>query len=153
MPPGEPSVTAAPSRLPERRARQRIPLSWPVTVYAEGDPKPVMADLRDMSGGGAYCLSSRQFRCGDGIALEVLLPRELDSENRGLRLVCRGRVVRSDELRPGEFGFACVFHEHALVTPDATAQAPPDPGPAGGIRPGSAPNEPGGAATVHPHEK
>ncbi len=150
MPPGEPSVAGAPNRLPERRARPRIPLRWPVIVFADGDPKPAMADLRDISGSGAYCLSSRPFRSGDGVALEVPLPRELDGEDRGLRLVCRGSVARSEELRPGEFGFACVFKEHALVAAAAAAQAAPA-GQAGGARPGAVPDETG-AGTVHTYE-
>jgi len=119
MPPPDAATAAHGSRVPERRARVRISLNWPVTIRVEGERQAIMADLHDISGAGAYCVSSRRFECGENIEMEVLLPRELDSQNRGLRLVCRGSVVRSEDIRQGEHGMACVFADHMLVSADA----------------------------------
>ncbi len=119
MPPPDAAASAHGNRVTERRARVRIPLNWPVTIRVEGERAAIMADLRDISGAGAYCISGRPFKCGEHIEMEVLLPRDLDNQNRGLKLVCRGSVVRSEEVRQGEHGMACAFEDHALVTEDA----------------------------------
>ncbi len=108
----------------ERRAHPRIALSWPVGIRVEGEPAPVMADLRDISCRGAYCFSATPLRCGDVVVIELLLPRELDPQSRGLRVECRSTVVRVDEVQPGaEYGIACAFQDHVLRSNEAAAHA------------------------------
>jgi hypothetical protein len=110
-------------RAGERRSRLRVPLNWPVCVRAEGEL--IVADLRDISCGGAYCWSSRQFQTGEYVELELLLPGELDPQNRGMRLRCRGRVVRAEEIGPERYGFACIFEHYRFLADELEAGSAP----------------------------
>ena len=105
----------------ERRVRVRLPLNWPVCVRRNGDL--ILADLKDISPAGAFCWTPRSFQTGEFVELELLLPSELDPRNRGLRLRCRGPVVRSEEVTPGRYGFACSFEDYRIA-PDVLQSAP-----------------------------
>ncbi|HOL71482.1 MAG TPA: PilZ domain-containing protein [Bryobacteraceae bacterium] len=100
----------------ERRSRARIQLKWPVSVHSERYPEPVTADLLNVSSGGAYCVSSMPFYCRDAVEIDLPLPSGLDTSERDLRLWCVGRVIRTEEVQPGLFGFACTFEDYTFLS-------------------------------------
>ncbi len=116
-----PPERAAATTAKDRRARPRVSLNWPVVIRLGRERAAIAAELRDISCQGAYCFASQAFRCGQEIDMELLLPRELDPLNRGLRVNARAVVVRTEGIRPGEFGIACLFHDHALSAAPAAS--------------------------------
>lgn len=113
--PGRKEVRTMQRPFQERRARPRLPLKWPVSVHSERYQQPVTADLLNVSCNGAYCVSSTRFQCGDLVEVDLPLPLGLDASERGLRLWCLGRVIRTEEIQPGQFGFACTFEDYTFL--------------------------------------
>jgi hypothetical protein len=112
------------SRIAERRARPRISLNWPASIRTDDSgARLTMADLRNISCRGAYFTSNRLLSPGDHVEIQVLLPRQLDPVNRGLRLTCRGPIVRAEEIAPGKYGLACTFDDYTFRADDEAEPA------------------------------
>jgi hypothetical protein len=101
---------------PERRARVRVPLHWPVVIENGGEP-PQRAETQNISSGGMYCLSNRAFAPGQRLEVVLTLPGCLDERGCSFRLHCTAEVLRceQDASKPG-YGFACRFTRYTLAT-------------------------------------
>lgn len=106
---------------PERRARSRLPVRWPLRILpANGSGEALEATTENLSSQGFYCWVTRAFKPGDTVRCLIDLPSPAGNPRR-LSLHCVAEVVRND-CGPdgGLFGLACRIVEYEILI-DKTA--------------------------------
>ena len=98
-------LSAMSDRPQEKRARQRIPVTLPLSIKtvegAEGK-----AETRDLSSGGVFFYSSSKFAEGTDLEMVLVLPSELTFGERRW-VCCQASVVRVENSpEVGNFGVA-----------------------------------------------
>jgi hypothetical protein len=98
----------------EKRAARRFPLRVPVTVNRDTIAKET-AQLRDVSARGICFYLDSAIAQGTPIGFTLTLPPEI-TLTESIRVQCKGRVVRVDDVRPdGKVGVAAVIEEYEFL--------------------------------------
>lgn len=74
----------------------------------------ILAQSRDVSSGGFYCLSGESLKPGEILNCVItLLPVPSHKKSRPVMLNCKVEVMRVEQRQPG-FGLACQIHDFSL---------------------------------------
>lgn len=99
--------------LDERRTKPRLSLRLPVEVLLP-DSRRVTGLTKDVSLGGVYFFSSRDFEAPESVQFMLAFPPEITfSETK--KVHCTGKVVRVDRETPSGTGIAVAIETHRLV--------------------------------------
>jgi hypothetical protein len=101
----------------EQRSSRRFALKLPVSIrYANGQAKEIPAETRDVSAQGVFFYAGSKLEEGAKVEFTLTLPPEI-TLTESIRVRCRGRVVRIDDVRP-QVGIAAIIEQYDFV-PDA----------------------------------
>jgi|SRR5580704_17652141 hypothetical protein len=89
----------------DRRSRQRIPASVPVTIKAPQGNLQLAGQTRDLSTSGVFLYTNTHISEGSELEMVLILPPEL-TQGEKRWVCCRASVVRVEENRDGNFGIA-----------------------------------------------
>ncbi|MGH9344049.1 MAG: PilZ domain-containing protein [Terriglobia bacterium] len=104
--------------IPERRKRERFRARWRVRLWDASDDI-VEALTTNVSSGGFYCRSPRQFSEGDRLtALLEILGASAESDAHKLTLRCDIQVLRIEAVDgSSNWGLACQIRDYCVVGP------------------------------------
>lgn len=105
-------------RIVERRKRERFRAQWRVRLWSASG-EIVEALTANVSSGGFYCYSSKQFSEGDRVrALLEMKGGSAEGEAPKLVLRCDIEVLRVEALIDGcQWGFACQILDYSVAGP------------------------------------
>jgi c-di-GMP-binding flagellar brake protein YcgR len=100
----------------ERRRWSRASVHWEVQLFGRGQD-PLECTTRNVSRGGFYILSERQFEIGERLDCVLSIPAYTsDKPEQSLRLDCRIQVVRVDNgIADKRFGTAYRILEYRVA--------------------------------------
>jgi PilZ domain len=101
---------------PEKRAARRFALHIPVTVdHGENRTPGELAQIRDVSARGICFYLDSAVEQGSPIGFTLTLPPEI-TLTESIRVQCKGRVVRVDDVRSdGKLTVAAVIEEYEFL--------------------------------------
>jgi c-di-GMP-binding flagellar brake protein YcgR len=89
----------------DRRSRQRIPASVPVSIKAPPGNLQLTGQTRDLSTSGIFLYTNAHISEGSELEMVLILPPEL-TQGEKRWVCCQARVVRVEEKPDGNFGVA-----------------------------------------------
>jgi c-di-GMP-binding flagellar brake protein YcgR len=89
----------------DRRSRQRIPASVPVTIKAPQGNLQLTGQTRDLSSSGIFLYTSSNISEGSELEMVLILPPEL-TQGEKRWVCCQASVVRVEDGKDGNFGVA-----------------------------------------------
>jgi c-di-GMP-binding flagellar brake protein YcgR len=89
----------------DRRSRQRIPASVPVTIKAPQGNLQLSGHTRDLSTSGIFLYTTSQISAGSELEMVLILPPEL-TQGEKRWVCCQASVVRVEDKKDGNFGVA-----------------------------------------------
>jgi c-di-GMP-binding flagellar brake protein YcgR len=89
----------------DRRSRQRIPASVPVTIKAPQGNLQLTGQTRDLSSSGIFLYTSSNISEGSELEMVLILPPEL-TQGEKRWVCCQASVVRVEDRKDGNFGVA-----------------------------------------------
>jgi len=100
----------------EKRAARRFALHIPVTVdHGENGTPGASAQIRDVSARGICFYLDSAVEQGSPIGFTLTLPPEI-TLTESIRVQCKGRVVRVDDVRnDGKLAVAAVIEEYEFL--------------------------------------
>jgi hypothetical protein len=100
----------------EKRAARRFALRVPVTVNSDGTSSGEVAQIRDVSARGISFYLETAVAQGSQIGFTLTLPPEI-TLTESIRVQCKGRVVRVDEVgEDGKLAVAAVIEEYEFLS-------------------------------------
>jgi hypothetical protein len=100
----------------EKRAARRFALRVPVTVNSDGTSSAEVAQIRDVSARGISFYLESAVTQGSLIGFTLTLPPEI-TLTESIRVQCKGRVVRVDEVgEDGKLAVAAVIEEYEFLS-------------------------------------
>jgi len=87
----------------EARTGKRFPLELPIRIHRSGNGNRLQGDDGESERGGVYIRADDSFEVGSPVDFEVVLPAASTGGQESV-LVCKGRVVRIDNLADGKPG-------------------------------------------------
>jgi hypothetical protein len=103
----------------DARTGKRFPLELPIRIQHADKADDYKGTTGNLSAAGVYIHADDSFEVGSAVEFEIVLPAEATGGREAVRLQCRGRVVRTDDLsggKPGETrGVACVIDSYEFV--------------------------------------
>lgn len=104
--------------MDEARTGKRFPLELPIRIHRGENGADYKGTTGNLSAAGVYIRADDSFEVGSPVDFEVVLPAASTGGQESV-LVCKGRVVRIDNLadgKPGETrGVACVIDTYDLL--------------------------------------
>ena len=95
-------------------------LKLPVSIRCEdGKVQEVPAETRDVSAQGVFFYCGSKLSHGSKVEFTLTLPPEI-TLTESIRVRCRGRVVRIDDMRP-QTGIAAIIEQYDFVPDTADA--------------------------------
>jgi len=102
----------------EARTGKRFPLELPIRIHRGETAADYKGTTGNMSAAGVYIRADESFEVGSPVDFEIVLPAASTGGQESI-LLCKGRVVRTDNLadgKPGETrGVACVIDSYDLL--------------------------------------
>jgi hypothetical protein len=89
----------------DRRSRQRIPASVPVSIKAPQGNLQLTGQTRDLSSSGIFLYTSSNISEGSELEMVLILPPEL-TQGEKRWVCCQASVVRVEDKKDGNFGVA-----------------------------------------------
>lgn len=89
----------------DRRSRQRIPASVPVSIKAPSGNLQITGQTRDLSTSGIFLYTNSHISEGSELEMVLILPPEL-TQGEKRWVCCHASVVRVEEKTDGNFGVA-----------------------------------------------
>lgn len=115
-------------RTIERRQKERLPLHFPVEVFAPGGVGDREATTVNMSSRGLYWRSQSPFSRGERVQCHIeIIPRCSETGADAVYLDCLLEVVRVDRYQ-GEYGAACRIIRHLFRRQNCRTWASQAPG-------------------------
>jgi hypothetical protein len=100
----------------EKRAARRFALRVPVTVNSDVTSSAEVAQIRDVSARGISLYLESAVTQGSQIGFTLTLPPEI-TLTESIRVQCKGRVVRVDEVgEDGKLAVAAVIEEYEFLS-------------------------------------
>jgi hypothetical protein len=100
----------------EKRAARRFALRVPVTVNSDATSSGEVAQIRDVSARGISFYLESAVTQGSQIGFTLTLPPEI-TLTESIRVQCKGRVVRVDEVgEDGKLAVAAVIEEYEFLS-------------------------------------
>jgi hypothetical protein len=104
----------------EQRTSKRFSLKLPVSVRCDnGHASEVSAETRDVSAQGVFFYTGSSLSQGTKVEFTLTLPPEI-TLTESIRVRCRGRIVRIDEITP-RVGVAAIIEQYDFVPDTADA--------------------------------
>ena len=104
----------------EQRTSRRFALKLPVSIRCEdGNIQEVSAETRDVSAQGVFFYCGSKLTHGAKVEFTLTLPPEI-TLTESIRVRCRGRVVRIDDMRL-QSGIAAIIEQYDFVPDTADA--------------------------------
>ena len=91
-----------------------------VELRRPSSERAVMAETRNLSSDGFYCVAPEPFEPGEVITCTIVLPLATSSPERR-SLCCQVTVLRVDRADPDEFGIACHTDDYSLSWGDGVS--------------------------------
>ena len=112
---------ATPATKTDQRTSRRFALKLPVSIRCdEGKLVEVPAETRDVSAQGVFFYTGSKLSEGSKVEFTLTLPPEI-TLTESIRVRCRGRIVRIDNIRPPEVGMAAIIEQYDFVPDKADA--------------------------------
>ena len=111
----------------DRRSRQRIPASVPVSIKTPQGNLQITGQTRDLSVSGIFLYTSSHISEGSDLEMVLMLPPEL-TQGEKRWVCCQARVVRVEEKANGNFGVAASIQNMDVLPKIGSAKYPPPPG-------------------------
>lgn len=108
---------------PERRARVRTTVHWPVLFFLNGCGEAIETVTQNLSSSGFYCHSRTLVAPGEYLLCAIKIPTfDPSGYERARVLECRVQVKRVEPGKSGDtFGVACQIHDYRLVVQEEDA--------------------------------
>jgi hypothetical protein len=104
----------------DQRTSRRFALKLPVSIrYADGQPREIPAETRDVSAQGVFFYTGSRLSEGEKVEFTLTLPPEI-TLTESIRVRCRGRIVRIDDA-PTRTGIAAIIEQYDFVPDQADA--------------------------------
>jgi PilZ domain len=114
---GVPNLRRSSPNTMERRRRVRLPVQWPVYIWAPNTGAPVETTTTNLSSDGFHCLSPIPLEPGEIIGCTLTMP-QISNQGSGRRRVleCQIRIVRLEPPnKDGNFGLACYIENFRIA--------------------------------------
>ncbi len=99
----------------EKRATRRFSLRLPVSVkYSNGGVNECAAETKDVSARGVYFFMDGGLEVGANIEFTLTLPPEI-TLTESIRVRCKGRVVRVENVPDSKVGIGAVIDQYDFV--------------------------------------
>jgi hypothetical protein len=106
-----------------RRTGKRFPLTLPITIKTKKSSRGEDATTRNVSAAGVYIHANSKLDVGSTIEFAITLPPEVVGTDRGVDILCKGRVVRleaeknskGNRRQPSKNGVACVIDHYKFI--------------------------------------
>jgi hypothetical protein len=96
----------------DRRKRQRLALHWTVRLFSQLGSASVESITENLSTEGLYCISTKQFKTGERLRCEIVIPDALGLD-APIVIECHVTVQRVEYQRSG-FGLGCHIEDYSL---------------------------------------
>jgi PilZ domain len=109
--------TYAGGTVPERRARHRITVHWPILFFRMGSGETIETVTQNLSSNGFYCHAAVPITPGEAVRCILKIPSyDPTGFEKSRVLECRIRVTRVEPGSvEGSFGIACQIQDFQLI--------------------------------------
>jgi hypothetical protein len=108
--------------LSDARTGKRFPLTLPITFKHRESAKKLAATTSNVSAAGVYIQADAKLEVGSKIEFDIVLPAKVVGTDCDVEIVCKGRVVRSENSKhtktaknSKKSGIACVIDHYKFV--------------------------------------